>query len=330
LTTEALVGEDVCDQTFSYDISDNYNAWVRTLPPDTRVVWPEGRRYIANKTLRHDDKVMIDVAGNGASVYQTTDGKELLGTNAPRVRSHFEFKRCNVFTIADLRMVGVHGLGGPGGYVPELEAQHGVNVFGGGRGLIRNVVVDHVYGDGVYLGGDCVDMRVTDVWVAYTGRMGMAVTRARNSVIENFDIRETARSTFDCEPLGGAWGFWVVDGLIIRNGKVGRKGLPYLLANKGGGVSRNVQLYNIACDEQTTVQVQCASSDKGRRSGYLMVNCRSLRPNHGEDSGAVAKFTNIDGVVCCYNEQPRCQARITSFGKFDGCTDVTQSHNVIR
>jgi hypothetical protein len=312
---------DGIDRTFSRDVSDDVNAWIRTLTPNTLVRWPEGR-YIVNKTIALLSKSLLFVDCLGAEFHQTTDGTE--GPHA-RTRSLFDVKDCVATRLSNVRAIGANANGAV--YVSSLEAQHAVNIIGGYSVEVHHVIADHVYGDIVYVAGKCQIVRVHDIWGSDNGRQGISVCEGSDIIVEAFDLKNIGRSAFDVEPLGGGWGYNTVEHVVIRNGKANNHH-GNLLASKGGGIANDIQVYNVESDDLVNAEV--VASPAGRRTGYVFVGNKSTKTNHGEPSGAVAKFTGVDGVLCCYNEQPKCQARITSFPKFADCTQTVQSHNVIR
>jgi hypothetical protein len=228
------------DRTGTRDVTAELQAFLNKVPHHSTIAFPAGSWYRIEGTLSMSNRNDIHIAGNGAVFFAT---QASVGTDNPRTRSQFDFSDMSNLVIEGMIIRGAHPNGGQdaSAYVAELEAQHGINIFGGERIEIRNMRITDVYGDFIYVGrsshplfGKPMDVSIHDNYFRRNGRQGVAVTHGFNVVLERNDIGDTRRATFDLEPAsenGSVRNVW------IRNNKVGPGRLLFVAGHGAGDVS---------------------------------------------------------------------------------------------
>ena len=124
------------DATGATDVTRKLNAFLRSVPNDSTVVFGAKARYKAEGTVFLQFKQGIHVEGNDARIFAETDGSGFMpDPNAPWFnprgwpgnRSHFLLYHDTDITVSHLRTRGPNP-GGPGTYNPNLEGQAGIEI----------------------------------------------------------------------------------------------------------------------------------------------------------------------------------------------------------
>lgn len=301
------------DATGATDVTNPLNALLASAPNGSTVLFPAGARYRCEGIVQLINKQNVTIEGNGALIFATTDGSGVAPPEGdqhlwPRTRSHFRVDGGSGIVVRNLNVQGANPNAGLGddAYVSALEAQHGFHLVGVDGIELDNVTATDVYGDFVYLGTKgqnpwTQNAHVHDSRFERNGRQGIAVTAARDVVIENNFMDQMRRSIFDLEPhsvTGGALN------IVIRNNEVGRSRLLFL-ASGGKGSNVSFALENNVSHDQ--MQIFVKDGNGARRGPIRVVGNVSDRilgaPN------PVMRFWRIDGLVVRDNVQPTNENR---------------------
>ena len=184
------------------------------------------------------------IGGNKAVLFATTTGS--------RASTCFHHRRIGHRRSKPENSGASPNAGSDSIYDPEREAQHGIQLHGPERVLIRHVTITDVYGDSVYVGRDLRkkrptwtvpsrDVTMVDNVFPRNGRQGIAISQGSRLLIARNDISEVRRTTFDLEPNGPSW---LVEDVSIEHNRVGAGRLNFLLAAGRGPVNRIRVAYN--------------------------------------------------------------------------------------
>ena len=295
---------DSVDRTGTRDVTAELQAFLNKVPHHSTITFPAGAWYRIEGTLSMSTRNDIVFNGNGAVFFAT---QETGGSGDPRNRSQFNFNNMSNLLIENTVIRGAHPAGGQdeAAYVPELEAQHGINIFGGERIEIRNLRITDVFGDFIYVGrsaypvfGKPMDVWIHDNYFRRNGRQGVSVTHGFNVVIERNDIGDNRRATFDLEPAsetGSVRNVW------IRNNKVGPGRLMFVAGHGAGDVSDVYIQDNVLTGKN--MGVDFVSPGPGKRQNVVVTGNVSDTPV-GNGRGAALRFVGYDYIDVRNNRQP--------------------------
>jgi len=283
------------DASGGADVTAGLNAFFASVPDGAVVDLRTNGRYRVEGTLLIARHRNLTVRGNGATLFATTTGD--FG------RAHVMLQENDGITIQNLKVVGANpGAGDRGPYLGTLDGQHGFLVLSSTEVALTGVSVSDTYGDFVYIGRRD-GARFSDGVVVQrstftrSGRQGIAVTGARNVVIDGNTIVEAKRASIDLEPgwKSGA----VVDHVTITGNQVYRGGLLFVAANGHGPVNHVLVQGNRMTG--MTMGMDVNDLDGGRRSGWQVIGNTSDLPSGG---GETMEFTRVDGIEVRDNLQP--------------------------
>jgi hypothetical protein len=167
-------------------------------------------------------------------------------------------------TFEDLTISGAN----PGGYHPPLAFDAGIALDGTAGAVIRNLAIDHVYGDGISLeplrgGSDhsssdilaaTSDLAIDSVDITGTGRQGIGLVSVDTATIDDVALKDVGQSTFDFE------------------------------ADEAKEGARNVTIDG--CTSSTwnggAFFANAGSSDGSATQNIVVENCRMLHPQGGD------------------------------------------------
>ena len=189
----------------SVDVSLALQAWLSTLAPETLVRPPTGACYQVDRgiTLRFPQGLTID----GGTYKNTTTVSTFTGRGIGDAT--FTVVGGSHMTFEDLTIEGAN----PGGYHPALAFDAGIELQGAMQAVIRNVAVDHVYGDGISLdplrgGSDhmsgnilsaTTDLTIDTVDITGSGRQGIALVSVNTAAIDDVALSDVGIDSFDVE-----------------------------------------------------------------------------------------------------------------------------------
>jgi hypothetical protein len=189
----------------SADVSAALQAWLATLPADTLVRPPAGACYRVDRgiTLAFRQGLTID----GGRWENTITQRTYAGRG--RGRATFNVLGGSHVTLEDLTIVGAN----PGGYHPALAFEAGIDLQGTADAVVRNLAVDHVYGDGItldplrgsadHMSGTILapvsGLDVDTVDITGSGRQGIALVSVDGATIDDVALTNVGQDTFDVE-----------------------------------------------------------------------------------------------------------------------------------
>jgi hypothetical protein len=317
-TRDATEAIDAIDATGNSDVTADLQALFDRTPDGGVVQLQAGADYRVEGTLVIKDRRDLRIEGNGARIFATT--------TAHRTRYHLRLVGGSDLVVRNLEVQGANPHAGDDdrGYVPELEAQHGISLDGVTDVELVGVYVHDTYGDLVYVGMHPDDSRWSQgVWVhdsvfARSGRQGIAVVAARDVVIEHNVLTDMRRATIDLEPSAASWG---AENIHILENDVGPGRLLFVAAGGNGPVNWVVVARNTLQGRGLSVHV--VPPEGARRQRFWVVDNTS-------DLVAVKQplqFTRTDGVVVHGNRQP-VDERYALVESTDSC-DVAITENDI-
>lgn len=311
-----------------YDGND-VTKWLQDREPGTTAKLFPGKHYSIPDPVLISYKAGLTLLGN-SSIIHRADAR--WDAEDPRTMAHLRFVQCSGLVVRGVIVLGPHPNGGlaEDAYVEDLEAQHGIDLIECSWFHIEGNIFADVYGDIIYVGGrsnrPSQIFRINNNWGARTGRQGIAVCNAAHGVVEDNQLWEIRRSMFDTEPIDKTW---VVEDVTFRRNITGScRG--YWFAALGEGPIRKLSiLENISGSDLELTMNNRASREPQPRSDVKVLRNRCTKPNYGTPSLKVQGYYDVDRVQVRDNFQ-HCQARVTDFARFFGCTDVDYGDNKIR
>jgi hypothetical protein len=284
------------DPTGKTEVTRQLGALIANAPNGSVIRFRRNARYRVERTLWIRNRRNLTFQGNGATIFATKRGAF--------DRSQIWIKRGKNIVFRKLTVRGVHPSGGTdeGAYVRQLETQHGFRFEGTHGAELDRVKVTDVYGDFVYLGRElhrthvpCRDIWIHDSTFARNGRQGIAVTAARNVIIERNHFRQMRRSTIDLEPNARGW---PVSKVFILHNTVGKGRLLFVASHGQGPVDDIVISGNVL--EGHALTIDALPPEGERRSNWVVTNNVSDQPVNSRPM----RFFGIDGLVVKNNTQP--------------------------
>lgn len=189
----------------SVNVTAALQAWLSALAPGTFVRPPVGACYDVSSGIAV--KLPQGLTIDGGTFKNTTTQDNFTG-HWPG-RPTFNVIGGTGVTFEDMTIEGAN----PGGYHPALAFEAGIELQGTAHAVIRNVAIDHVYGDGITLaplrgGWDhmsslilaaVTDLTVDTVDITGSGRQGMGIASVNGANIDNVAFRNVGIDTFDFE-----------------------------------------------------------------------------------------------------------------------------------
>jgi parallel beta helix pectate lyase-like protein len=290
------------DATGRVDVTQQLQAFLNAVPDKCVVKFPHGGRYRVEDTLTLVDKHKVVLKGNGAKLFETTRGS--------RGRSLLSVVGGSDITVLGFQLRGADRRGGADGpYVANLEAQHGIELFGPKRVLIKGNTITNVWGDFVYLtrdqrrslpswGTPSRDVTILHNSMARNGRQGISFINVSRVLVVRNRITDVRRTVFDFEP--NTWAELAKNVIVARN-TVGIHRLNFLSAGGGGSVN------NVTVKRNTLVGSTLISNIKNppgetRRNFRFVANVsdRGL----GSKLGAAVLAQGVEGIKVRDNVQP--------------------------
>jgi hypothetical protein len=283
------------DPTGRTEVTNAIQSVVGHAPNGSVIEFPKNARYRVERTLWIRNRRNLTFEGNGATIFATKRGAF--------DRSQIWVKRGTNIVFRELKVKGVHPNGGTseGAYVRQLETQHGFRFEGTDGGQLDHVTVTDVYGDFVYLGRElhrthvpCRDIWIHDSTFARNGRQGIAVTDARDVIIERNHFTAMRRSTVDLEPNAHSW---KVSRVFVLNNVVGPGRLLFIASHGEGSVDDVVISGNVLRGHALTIDALPPEGE--RRSNWVVTN----NVSNTTVNSRPMRFFSIDGLVVKNNRQ---------------------------
>lgn len=294
------------DANGSADVTDALTDFFSRVPDGSTIEFPKGAIYRVEGTLLFANRHDLMIEGHGATIVARTDGSGVapptgLKPGWPRHRAHVMFVGGSNITVRRLTVIGANPNAGLSdlAYVTALEAQHAFE-FKGVRGvLVDSVRATDVYGDFVTLGQNpwSTDVVIRDSYFDRSGRQGIAITGARNVLIERNYIGNVRRTSIDIEPNTSAGG---AQHVTIRHNTFGPAVHNLLSAHGAAGFMDDITIESNTLINHA-IKVDVKPPEGSRRSRFRILNNTSDRGFGSPLS--LMKFTRIDSVEVRGNYQ---------------------------
>ncbi len=285
------------------DVTAEFNAFLKDLPDDTTLNFPDDAEYRIEGTLLLEGKKGIVLEGNGTT-FRATDplpdyGKKdnYSGWKMVRTRSQWLIKNCENITVRNMRVIGAYRDGGrKGEYDYNREAQHAFDILGVKGLLIDSIHASDVWGDGVYISKGSSDVIVRKSRIERTGRQGMAVGSAFGVLIEDNDILDSRRGLLDIEPYGKDWACG--DVRVIGN-RFGDSRLLALPMGGSGSTGTVLVANNVFSGPNGTPLVMHRTKSEGVKRGPFFFVGNEARVGGSPAPGL--RFGEVHGVLIAGN-----------------------------
>lgn len=209
------------------DVSAQLQAWLNSLPDNSRIVGPAGARYrvefgleVTNRRAFYFD---AENPKQPPMLFQTQLEPYGAGHRNNRNREVLTFRYGGGHTLRNWILKGAQPNSGQNGqFIAALEAQHGVQIGAVNGLLIEDVFISEVAGDFIYVSNNIQqgistnsrDITIRRVTGRKSSRQGVSVVSGVNVLVENSDFQDIRRSAFDIEPPGASS---AIQYLTIRN-----------------------------------------------------------------------------------------------------------------
>jgi Right handed beta helix region len=313
----------VIDQTGTTDVTSEINTWLATLVNGTTAIFRSGATYRVEGTLLLSGKTNVTLDGNGCTI----EAQTLAGTTGnPQTRKHMEFRSCINLAIKNFTINGMLPTGwgsAANSYDEDYEGQHGISVYGCTGVDVSYNTVDMVRGDLFYF-GRYAGLPSTDIWMhnntgSGCGRQGVSLTDCIDVLIEDNTIEETARSTFDLEPLSAGT---VVQNVMIRDNAIGPGRLNFLAAGGTYETSNITIRNNTLTTKALTFSINESPISTTRWSNWWIHNNTSDAP----ENNTPFKALNVDTISVVGNTQA-CKATAVAGVLATSCSGVSVHDN---
>ncbi len=293
------------DATGEQDVSALLNEFLANVPEHSTVQFPEKGRYRVEDTVIVHDLSDVVIDGQESLFFATTTGT--------RNRAHWRIELGEDITVRNVEIRGANeDAGVEGEFDPQLEAQHGFDIQGTQHLTIDHVRVTDVWGDFLSIGlgrvgpadgtGPATDhpwARDVTVRASYfrgSGRQGITLDGADGVLIEENDISEVRRSTFDIEPTTPDYG---ATNVVIRDNTIGTGRLNFFSSGGAAGLVDDITISGNELHDKT-LQIIVGAPEGSRRSRFTITDNTSDRPTNQ----AIIRLIRVDGVTITGNVQP--------------------------
>jgi hypothetical protein len=181
------------------DVTADLQRYIDETPDGSTIRFYDGGRYRLDCTIWVSGRTSLTIDGAGATF------------SAPETpcesQTMWRFHGGQGHVIRDMTIEGSHAA--PGTYVPAFEFQAGVETLGTSDIEISDIVLRRLYGDCIHVGhnnqrgGDwewSSDVAIRRIDCSGTGRQGIAITGARDVLIEHSTFSEQGFIVLDIEP----------------------------------------------------------------------------------------------------------------------------------
>jgi hypothetical protein len=310
------------DLTGDTDNTPRLQQFITNCPSTRHLELPPGRIRM-DDTVTFLNKNSIYLTGPQTTLYQSTLGY--------RERAFFSLDRSQLISLVDIGFLGANPFSGQdeAAYDPNLEAQHAVRTAGSQRVYLKRLRVDHIWGDGFYIGAArgktpalTEDVLVEDCIVTNAGRQGSTVTGGKNVVFNRMIYHNIRRAIWDIEPLGPD-SSWQARNVHMLGSIIGYHRL-LLLANGGGGpnVSDIVLADNLQLDTYRGFFDVDLGCDDHRNNYWIMRNTSM----HSPVANPIVAH-NINNLFVVLNNIPTQDRVSNPLVRTNGCNYVCVGYN---
>lgn len=176
----------------SRPVDAELNAWLATVPDGATVSFPPDACYAQQQSLTLKNRNDLTVDGHGATF------KSSAPNDNSRLVPNWFLMRSDGITLKDMTIVGnFNDPGPPAAQRGSITSNAGVGIYGGADIEVSDVVIRHVFGDGVIVAN-----------AYYHDREDPTPEFSRNVRLKRLDISKAARH---CVSPSQVTGFWLED-----------------------------------------------------------------------------------------------------------------------
>jgi hypothetical protein len=319
------------DGTGATDVTQALTAFIQHVPNHSLISFPRNKRYRIESILLIGNRTDLVIEGSGSTFFATTTGSGQTPVGPTGVRGHWPRHRSqwivydsSNIVVRDIVIVGANQRAGvdENAYVASLEAQSGFEFYRTKDSSLEGCNISYTYGDHIYIGHDSIGITVSHCTLLNSGRHSIAVTWARNVVLDANVISRIGRTAIDLEPNGNRAS---VTGVLISHNRIGVVRLNVIAAAGKGDVSNIAISGNHLGGQPLTVR---NTPPAGKRRHDWQVLDNTSDTTLGSPHGSVW-IAQTDGVNIQGNTQPLAARRPTQQQDVElpGCTRVTVAKN---
>lgn len=298
----------------SADVTAAIQSALGALTPGETLVFPVEGCFRVDRTVILEQKDDVAIEGNGSRFLRTAVSPVEL--RYPKNNIHFRVLGSTGIAIrgltiestndgaaggttiadsrGDLHAVNCHP--GAGCYTVALEFEAAFHIQDSSRVLLEDCAAKFVWGDGVYMAGND-GVTVRRVRVEKNGRQGMAVTRGKNTLIEDSVVVFSVRGSIDLEPNKTAPD--QIDGVEVRRCTLSSRLLAF--PSGGGGEVSNVHIHDNRIEATGATWVYSDGKAAAPRVNWRVEDNEVVSPL-GNPSGSSTLFRYTRGVVFARNK----------------------------
>jgi hypothetical protein len=188
------------DSTCGADVTAALDAWIKSIPNNSRIDFAAGKCYLIQGSLMLRDRVNLHIDGNGSTFKATsfTSGSD---------RAQWWLGQASNVVLEDMKLSGPHTAVVP--LARDSKHDHNIMVRGGSKVSIRNVTGGNTEGDFIWIGRGTntastlytpKNVRIENVTGTNIGRMGIAMEVADGVLVNRANIGRTSLHQIDFEP----------------------------------------------------------------------------------------------------------------------------------
>ncbi len=310
------------DSTGATNVTSSLNTWISAQPNGSRLIFPSGKTYRVDGTLYLSGRSGFTFDGTGCTITESTIGD---GHQAK-----FRLSDCSNMTVLGFTFSGAFST--PGTIDETKQWGHAVELDGVSTGLVENITVQNLCGDGICLqmNGDgfgtttrCTNITVRNCTINGIGRNGVSLTGADSCQVLGGSYTLCGLHGIDFEPDFSTSG---VNGVTVDGAAISKYYLSGV-AVVGQALVQNVTIQNVTVSGGGNIGSlnhfrfgwETLGSGDTRRFGPITVqNCTSP-----STANPPIKASRIDGLTILNNTLPSSSQLL----QIRGCTSVTVTGN---
>lgn len=289
------------DPTGEVDVSSPLQAFLDGVPDGSQVVFPAGSTYRLSAAIRLTERSDLSLVGDDVTIRVT---------GCDHKHSGFFLVGSRRISITGFRVVGDNPAGGTlQAYREGCEYAAGINIHGGQDIDIRDMTIEDMAGDCLYVDGSdntnvwASGIRMTDTSCVRNGRMGVALTAASEVRIERSSFTGMALHAFVVEPWrerGGATDVLFADNVVNGYGVADHLDEDFRFFYGGVGIADStIEDIVVTRNRVTGSSLRVYAVEPSQARLWLLDNISDLPAD-----GPVMTLHNFDGLTIAGNVQP--------------------------
>jgi len=337
VTTRTISVPNSIDATGQRDASPALRAFLKSVPDGSTILFKTKGIYRLDRGLLVANRHRLVLDGRGATLRAVGPG-DLVASSA------FVLDGSNRdIAIRNFTIVGANARTGVDLFVPGLEGQQGIAIYGGSRIEINSNTIRNTHGDGVYanendLPDGWVDgLWIHDNWLSRIGRMGITLNAVSNGTVERNRLDQIGMFVFDIEPNTSSQG---ARNVAYLNNVVGTYGLTprytnWFFAAANNDVAPGAVIENVTVSGNIVTAGAPSSTNTPNAGGLATWIGRSRVKNVTFTNNQTTKrgrgpalvFEHVDGLTVTGNVQPLFSGSLTRIS--DSTAVTAQDHDPV-